>query len=437
MKKILQKISKGWAEQHPEEMARLLDDIATEERRELFQQLNPDELAPVIHHMKPMSVAEVLNDLPPEHVSAILEATPTKKAFLVFQQLTQEIRQQLDVHLSPGTRKQLLKLGSYPPNSIGLLVNPHVMTLKKEQVVREVIRTVHKRYKNAPDTLYYLYVTDDEHHLVGLVSIRDLLLSEPGQTIGNIMKPNVVDVLATRDQEEVVPIIKEHNFVALPVVDEDNHFLGVVQHDDILPMMEAEASEDIQKMFGAGEDERVFSTSWYSIKKRLPWLHVNLVTAFIAVIVVSFFESTIAQITTLAVLLPVVAGQSGNSGAQTLAVVIRGLALREVGKHMIWRVVLKELFIGLVNGLVIGLIAGLVVFLWTHNLGLAGVLGLAMVAGMLIAGLAGATIPIILKALGHDPAQSSSIILTTVTDVVGFGGFLFLAKIFTGMITQA
>lgn len=436
MKKILQKISRGWAKQHPEEMARLLDDIVAEERRELFQQLKPEELAPVIHHMKPMSVAEVLNDLPPERVSEILEAIPTKKAFLVFQQLTQEIRQQLDVHLSPGTRKQLLKLGSYPPNSIGLLVNPHVMTLKKEQIVREVIRTVHKRYKNAPDIIYYLYVTDDEHHLVGLVSIRDLLLSDPGQTIGNIMKPNVVDVLATRDQEEVVPIIKEHNFVAVPVVDEDNHFLGVVQHDDILPMMETEASEDIQKIFGAGEDERVFSTPWYSIKKRLPWLHVNLVTAFIAVLVVSFFESTIAQITTLAVLLPVVAGQSGNSGAQTLAVVIRGLALREVGRHMVWRVILKELFIGLVNGLVVGLIAGLVVFFWTHNLGLAGVLGLAMVSGMLIAGLAGAAIPIVLKALGQDPAQSSSIILTTVTDVVGFGGFLFLAHLFTKTILQ-
>ncbi len=437
MKQILRKISKGWANEHPEELARLLDNVVLQERRELFKQLEPIELAPVIHFMKPAGVAEVLNELSPELVSEFLESIPTKKAFLVFQLLSQDTKEKIDVHLSPSTRKQLLKLGSYPPNSIGILVNPQVMTLSKDQIVRDVIKNIHKRYKNAPDTVYYLYVVDEEHHLVGLVSIRDLLVSEPNQTIGNIMKTNVMSVQATQDQEDVVPIIQEHHFVALPVVDAEGHFLGVVQQDDILPMMEAEASEDIQKMFGAGEDERVFSSPWYSIKKRLPWLHVNLVTAFIAALVVGVFESTIAQITILAVLLPIVAGQSGNTGAQALAVVIRGLALREVGKHMVWRVIFKELFVGLVNGFVVALVAALILFSWTHNLGLALVIGLAMIGCMVIAGLAGATIPIILKALGQDPAQSSSIILTTVTDVVGFGGFLFLAHLFTKTILQS
>ena len=429
MKKILQKLSKGWVQQHPEEVARLMDTLSHPEKSEFFSQFTPDELAPVLHFMEPTGVAIVLNELQPKIVSEILEIIPTKKAFLIFQKLPEAMRQQLDSHLSQAVHKQLLKLASYPHDSIGILINPQVMTIKKEQLVREVIKNIHRVQKTAADTLYYLYVTDEEHRLIGVVSIRDLLLSEPSATISSIMNPDIISVRAARKQEEIVSIIRKNNFVALPVVDDERHFLGVVQQSDILPMMEAEASDDIQKMFGAGEDERVFSTPWYSIRKRLPWLNVNLFTAFLAALVVGIFESTIAQITALAVLLPIVAGQSGNTGAQTLAVMIRGLALGEVSKGLIRRIVIKELIVGLVNGLVIAAIAGGLIFLWMHNVQLSLVLGLSMIVGVMMAVLAGAVIPIFLKYMGHDPAQASSILLTTITDVVGFGGFLLLANI--------
>lgn len=433
-KHILQKVTRSWAELHPDEIARFVEDMPEEEKMDFFQHFNTSEIAPIMNFMHPVSAAETLNNLPADRVSPIMEKIPIKKAFLVYQRLSPEMREQIEEYINRDVLKQLTKLSSYPPNSIGLLVNPQVMTIQKENTVRDVIRNIHKITKTTPETIYYLYVTDSAHHLLGLVNIRDLLLSDPAASVEQIMNTNVVSVRATRDQEDVVSIIKKHNFVAIPIVDEENHLLGVVPQSDILPMMEAEASDDIQKMFGAGEDERVFSTPWYSIKKRLPWLHVNLITAFVAAMVVSFFESTIARITILAVLLPVVAGQSGNTGAQVLAVVIRGLALKEVGRHMIRKIILKELMVGAINGLIIGLVTGLIVFAWMRNFWLALSIGIAMIFGMVAAVLTGALIPIGLKAIGYDPAQSSSIILTTVTDVLGFGGFLLLAQLFINLI---
>ena len=434
MKKILQKVSRIWAEKHPDEVAYLLDDLPKEDKLDFFKQFTPREIATVINFMNSLSAAEVLDALSSEEAARIIEEVAVKKSFLIFQQVSAETKEKLQPHLNPTVHKKLLKLGTYPPNSIGLLVNPQVITLRKEQQVRDVIRNIHKSYQAAPNTFFYLYVTDEQDHLLGIVSIRDLLIALPTEIIGNIMNKNVVTVQVTQDQGEVVTIIKKHNFIALPVLDMEGHFLGVVHQADILPMMEAEASDEIQKMFGAGEDERVFSSPWYSIRKRLPWLHVNLITAFIAALVVGLFESTIARLSMLAVLLPIVSGQSGNTGAQSLAVMIRGLTLREVGKRMVWHIIQKELIVGFVNGLIISAVTAFVVFAWMHNAWLAVAIGLAMQIGMLSGVLAGALIPILLKSLGHDPAQSSSIILTTVTDVVGFGGFLLLAELFTKLI---
>ncbi|MGB6646948.1 MAG: magnesium transporter, partial [Bacteroidota bacterium] len=209
-----------------------------------------------------------------------------------------------------------------------------------------------------------------------------------------------------------------------------HRLLGVVRSDHLLTDVQEEASEDIQKMFGAGGDEHAFSPVWFSLSKRLPWLHVNLATAFLAAAVVGLFEDLIARITILAVFLPVVAGQGGNAGAQSLAVVMRGLVMREISPRNRWRLVLKETFIGLVNGLIIGLVTAGIAWLWQGNPVLGLVIGLAMIANLIVAGFAGAAIPITMKALGFDPSQSSSIVLTTVTDVLGFFSFLGFAVLF-------
>jgi magnesium transporter len=221
---------------------------------------------------------------------------------------------------------------------------------------------------------------------------------------------------------------------SLPVLDAEGRLVGVIRAATLVSVAQEEAGADMQAMVGASRDERALSTVSFAVRKRLPWLHINLVTAFLAAAVVGVFEETIARVTALAVLLPVVAGQSGNTGAQALAVTMRGLALREVRPRHWLRIAFKESRVALINGIAVALTTSAGVWLWSDSSGLALVIGLSMVVSMLAAGLAGAIIPVALTVSGQDPAQASSIILTTVTDVIGFLSFLGLAALLAGTL---
>jgi magnesium transporter len=259
-------------------------------------------------------------------------------------------------------------------------------------------------------------------------------VSDPIVHLGNLIRGPLISVQALSPREEVVQVLEDRKLASLPVVDLDGKLLGIIRHDALVTAAKHEATEDLQAMFGAGRDERALSKASFAIRKRLPWLEINLATAFLAAAVVGMFEDTIAQITALAVFLPVVAGQSGNTGSQALAVTMRGLALREIRTRHWFRISRKEVAVGFFNGCVVAVTTSLIAYIWMRSLGLSAVIGIAMVFSMVIAGLAGAVIPVILKTLGQDPAQSSSIILTTVTDVVGFMSFLGLATMLSGML---
>ena len=235
-------------------------------------------------------------------------------------------------------------------------------------------------------------------------------------------------------REEFVDRLQQRPITELPVVNLDGRFVGVIRQSALLAAVEQETSVDLQTMVGASRDERALSPPAFAIRRRLPWLQINLLTAFLAAAVVGMFESTIARFTALAVLLPVVAGQSGNAGAQALAVTMRALALREITVRHWPRVLGKEAVAGLTNGLAVALTTGLGVYLWSRSWGLVAVCMLAMVISMLIAGLAGALVPVLLKRFGQDPALASSIILTTVTDIVGFLSFLGIATLLAGLL---
>lgn len=228
--------------------------------------------------------------------------------------------------------------------------------------------------------------------------------------------------------------MRRYKLASLPVVGPQNSLIGVLRLNDLIEEVEKELSSDLLSMTGASKEESALSGPGFAVRKRLPWLQVNLATAFLAAAVVGLFEDTIARFTALAVLLPVVAGQSGNTGSQALAVVLRGLAVREITRRQLPRVALKELFAGALNGVGVAVVACAGVYLWSSSLGLVLVIGMAMILAMAIAGVAGAVIPILLDSLGQDPAQSSSIILTTVTDVFGFMSFLGLATVFSSLI---
>jgi magnesium transporter len=282
-----------------------------------------------------------------------------------------------------------------------------------------------------------LFVVDDEGRLAGSVEVQDLALAARELPLADITHGVLAFVRDLDPREDVVETLMNQPISTLPVVNVSGRFIGVIRQAELMAAVEQETSVDMQTMVGASPDERALSSPIFAVKKRLPWLQINLLTAFLAAAVVGLFESTIAQFTALAVLLPVVAGQSGNAGAQALAITMRGLVLREISlRH--WPAVLgKEALTGLINGVAVAFTTGLAVYVWSRSLALVGVIVLAMIISMLVAGLAGALVPILLSRFGQDPASASSIILTTVTDVVGFFSFLGIAALFAPLLVQS
>jgi magnesium transporter len=278
--------------------------------------------------------------------------------------------------------------------------------------------------------VFYLYVVDDRHHLVGVTSLRRLLLVAPATPLKRIMTSDLISARVDTDQEEVARQVASYNLLAIPVVDEENKLVGVITVDDVIDVIKDEATEDIYRLAGVSGDERVFTPAGESLRKRLPWLGVNLVTAFLAASVVGLFEGTIQQVTALAVFMPIVAGMGGNAATQTLTVIVRGIALGELSWVNSRKALLKEAVVGIGNGVVLGVVAALVAWITRGSPVLGILLCAAMIINMFVAATAGTLVPLGLRAANIDPALASSVFITTMTDVFGFASFLGLATIF-------
>ena len=420
---------KTFFEKHPAEAARALEALPQDESRAILLALPTESACQTIEFLNPHIASLIFEDWSPEQAKPFLERVSPKKMTDILLDVPAEKRAEFLQTINTSEARVLEALLTYPPETAGGMMTPGVISVHSDLSVSEAIQTI--RTTSKKKSLYYVYVTDTENHLQGVLGMRDLILSSPQTSIESIMVKDVVSVPGDMDREDVIKLAMKHRYLAIPVVDPDRRLLGLIHSEDLIKAAEEEASEDMQKMFGAGGDEEATSPVHFAIRKRLPWLYVNLATAFLAASVVGLFENTIAKITALAVFLPVVAGQGGNAGAQTLAVVIRGLALGEVEKSVMAKVMWKESWLGILNGIFIGVVTALVGYLWIKNPYFGLVIGLAMVINMIVACVAGAAIPILMKAWGKDPAQSSSIILTTFTDIIGFFSFLGLATLFS------
>ncbi len=428
----LEAMVRSFASSHPADAAHALEGLETAAAAHLLQQLPQRVAAPVAERLSPETAALILSRIGLDGSRDLLASLPPRQAAAILHHLEDAEREATLSGLQPDRSKAIRHLLQYPPGTAGGMMDSRLTSLSIDLSVREAVAALRRARR---DTLYYLYVTDREGKLVGVLDMRELLLASPRDPLEPLVKREIVTVPADMTSDEVASLIRRRRFVALPVVDPDGHLLGVVKPDEILEAFQQETFGDLQKMVGAGEDERALSPVSSVVRRRLPWLYVNLATAFLAASVVGLFEGAIERITALAVLLPVVAGQGGNTGAQSLAVVIRGLALRELVPGTTLRLLRKEVLGGLLNGLAVALAAGVAVALWDGRLGLVLVISLAMIVNMTAAGLAGAAIPLLLRALGRDPAQSASIFLTTVTDVVGFASFLGFAVLLMPMLT--
>ena len=416
---------------YPREAARHLEELPTTKAAEVLAQQPVHVIVPVWQHLSQDTEERLLAAVSDKLRSALLSELDPAPSAMLLNRIDPEIRAQYMAPLNPEIAKELDELMHYPPDSAGQLMDPRVIAFRADMGAREALTRLRRSKARA---LREIYVTDEEGRLSGRVEMQDLALAEPNQRLADISRRIASAVQNLTPREEVVEILEQYKQPVLPVIDVNGRLVGVIHQAGLLTALQEETSLDIQTMVGASKDERALSKVPFAVIKRLPWLQINLLTAFLAAGVVGLFESTIAKFTALAVLMPVVAGQSGNAGAQALAVTMRGLALREISVRHWLRVVWKEVNVGLLNGLAIALTTGVAVFFWSKSFGLSLVIGISMVLSMIAAGFSGAIIPIALTRMGQDPAQSSTIVLTTVTDVVGFLSFLGIATLMAQML---
>ena len=396
---------------------------------QLLQGRSAERGARILGRLSTALATATLKALNPELAIRILGTMDPVHAALLLSNLDSESRENLLNQLEAGLARELRDLMSYPDASAGHFMQPRAPSIPARLTVRQALNRI-RRFP--PRNTAVLVITDDSEKLLGLLDVVDLVRADPAARLETLLKiTNPVRVNALTPREEIIDLFSRHRLRLLPVVDLEDRLLGVIYQSAVIQAAQEEAVTDLQAMVGVSRDERALSSPLVAMRKRLPWLNINLLTAFLAAAVVGIFENTIAQFTALAVLLPVVAGQSGNTGAQALAVIMRGLALREIRIRHWQRVLFKEVLAGALNGIAIAVVTGIGVLLWSSSTGLALVIGVAMVISMALAGLAGAAIPLVLTRLGQDPAQSASIILTTVTDIVGFLSFLGLATLFS------
>jgi magnesium transporter len=323
---------------------------------------------------------------------------------------------------------EITGLLQYQDDTAGGLMTPDYPVVNEKTTTPNALDQLRLLGEDAED-INSVLVIDDDQRLVGSLSITRLALARSSAVVGDIMNRDINSVTAETDQEECAKVMQRYNLDLLPVLDSERRLSGVIMDDDLVDVVVEEATEDMFRIASVG-GERIAGPLTNSLRSRLPWLYINLATAFLAAVMVSLFETTITRVVALAVFLPVVASQGGIGGTQTVTLVVRSMALGEVSRRQGVRLLVRELALGLIHGVALGIVVGIVAYLWKWNVTLGLVLGLAMLGNMLVAGMFGAGVPLLLRQLRMDPAVSSAVFVTTFTDVIGFVLFLGLAAIF-------
>jgi magnesium transporter len=412
--------------EQPAEAARLVEGLPNDALQEHFLHISPAALIPCLDFLSGSRAAAVFENLNEQQQQGVLADAPPRLALTLLAGMDEVRREELLESQPEMARKDLRRLLEFDEDSAGWLLDRPYDTIRADMTVAEALDVIRRSGARRTRSLY---VVDRSNRLVGKADMQAMAMAASDQRLSELLEDLEGSVLATAPRKEVVEQLEKFRVDSLPVTDVEGRLLGIVRYQRLFEAIESVATAGMQKMVGASADERALSSAMFSVKRRLPWLHINLLTAFLAAAVVGMFESLIAQFTALAVLLPVVAGQSGNAGSQALAVTMRGLALREIGTREWRRVLWKEVQVGMVDGVALAVTCGISVYIWSRSIGLAIVIAVAMVLSMIAAGISGAVVPIILTRLGQDPATASSIILTTVTDVSGFISFLGTATL--------
>lgn len=393
-----------WGLVDAEDDGEVLVHVGDEVRESLIAEMDADELVAAVEDLDIDDLADLVEDLPDAVMDEVLKA------------MDRENRERL---------KQIL---AYEEDSAGRLMNPDVVTVRADTTVEVVLRYLRLRGE-LPENTDHLYVVNKRHQLMGWVALQDLVTRDAGTPINQLFDGELESIHVDDSSEEVARRFSDNDWVSAPVVDDGNVLLGRITVDDVVDIIREQAEHQALSAAGLDDEEDLFSPVHRAFRRRLLWLGVNLVTAFLAAAVVDRFEGAIAQLTALAVLMPIIAGMGGNAGTQVLTLMVRGIALGQIGASNVQTLVWKEVRVALINGISLGLLLGLVVLLWFRNPPLAAVIAIALTLNFCFAALGGVLVPVTLKRFGFDPALAGGVILTTITDTLGFLTFLGLASL--------
>ena len=415
-----------FARLHPVDQGEVLVALAHEPRQDVLTALTPGATAEILEQIEPEEATEVTERLDATVLSQILdEASPDVAADILRLLPWEKYQETLE---AMQEAQEVIPLLGYPDDTAGGLMTPEYPVVKQTTTTGNALDQL-RLLGPVVENLSSVFVADAASKLVGSLSVTRLALARPSALVGDLANPDLISAGVDTDQEECARLMERYDLSQLPVIDQEERLVGVILAEDMVDVVEEEATEDMYRIASVA-GERVFGPLHNSFRRRLPWLYINLGTALLAAAVVSLFEDTIQQVVALAVFLPVVASQGGIGGTQTVTLVVRSMALGEVPGGLGFRLLAREVSLGLVHGALLGIVVGLMAYAWKGNYTMGLLLGLAMLGNMLVAAMAGAGIPLLLRRLRLDPAVSSAVFVTTFTDVIGFLLFLGLAAAF-------
>ena len=413
------------AETDPFDSADTLEEFDPSEAGKLITSLPIETSVKIFESLRPRAIIEIVEILKDSYVEEIFKQMDTEDVVDVFERSTEDETEEILEILDKSTKLNINKRLAYPENSVGRQMSEEVAKISTGLKVKDALKEL-KALHNDVEDLIYVYSVDNEGKLTGVISFREIVFADENELIKNVMIQNPISVNPSSDQEEAAILIKQYELLALPVVDKSNKLIGQTTVNTALDVIQTEIAEDFSQSFGAGAEETIFTPIQKSIRLRLPWIAINMGLAFIVSLLISQFEETIASDILLAALMPVVALVGGNSGAQSLAIVIRALARNDVSDARVFEVIGKQTFIGIINGIFVGVLSFLILsFIGLNDYSLA--LSIAVFGNIFIGNLFGSSIPLMLKKIGFDPALASNIFLTLITDIAGFAGFLGIA----------
>ncbi|MBN1196703.1 MAG: magnesium transporter [Candidatus Aminicenantes bacterium] len=418
---------------HEADVASLIENLSLQERRVILKlfmdrKMEAEQLAAIFSEIRPEIAVELLSELQTQQIAPILEEMSSDDAASLISLFAEELQDALLKRMKKEDAVDVQEQLAYPEESAGRVMSADFLALEEKTTAGDAITAI-QLAQDEVEVPFYLYVIDDEHHLKGVVSLKQIILVNPKTPLGEIMITDVYKVDAYTDQEEVAAVVANYNLLAVPVVDERNCLLGVVTVDDIIDIIQEEATEDIYKLAGVTQDYSIDLSVAKSLGKRLPWLLTSLLTTSLSALVVSLFQGTIRQFVILAVLMPMVAALGGVVGNQTVAIMVREIVLGNLDWKRSRKILFKELLVSIGSGVIIGLLASAAAVILFQKWIFGAIFGIAILFNLIIATLLGTLIPLTLRTLRLDPALASGMMVTMLTDVFGYFCFLGLAAV--------